>query len=434
MKNEGLWKEYIKNTSLSVFGIIGISLYILADTFFVAKGLGANGLAALNLAIPVYNFIHGSGLMLGMGGATKYTIFKSQKNAKNADIIFTNTMYLAFIFSVIFVLTGLFLSETLASSLGADQAVFAMTSTYIKVLLLFAPAFLLNDILLCFVRNDKNPSLSMYAMIGGSLSNIILDYIFIFPCKMGIFGAVFATGLAPIISVLIMAPHWTLKKKGFHFIKTSLLPQMVKINLSLGFPSLFEQLSSAIVIITFNAVILHLRGNVGVAAYGVVANLSLVVTAVYTGIAQGIQPMVSRSYGCGKIRTGRRVLHYAMASMLIVSCVLYLAICLFAGPIAGAFNSENNLQLQQIAAVGLRLYFTAIVFAGFNIIISMFLISTEKPFPAHIISLFRGLLVIVPVTLLLSALWGMTGVWLSFPITELFVAVLGGALYFRYKK
>lgn len=93
MNTTSCLKEFLKYTTLNVMGMLGISCYILADTFFISKGLGANGLAALNLAIPVYSFIHGCGLMLGMGGATKYSIYYSQKKMNNANIAFTNTIY-----------------------------------------------------------------------------------------------------------------------------------------------------------------------------------------------------------------------------------------------------------------------------------------------------------------------------------------------------
>lgn len=428
------FQEFIKYSTLNVLGMIGLSCYILADTFFISKGLGANGLTALNLAIPIYSFIHGSGLMLGMGSATKYSILKSQKEYHKTNIIFTNTIYLALIISSVFVLIGIFQSRTLTTAIGADTVVFGMTNTYLKVILLFAPFFIMNDVLICFVRNDGNPKLSMYAMLGGSISNVILDYIFIFPFKMGIFGAVFATGFAPIISMIILSPHWLKKKNEFHFIKSKLNLFMTKTTLSLGFPSLITEVSSGIVIIVFNTIILNLAGNVGVAAYGVIANLSLVVVAIYTGIAQGIQPLISKAFGYNDTKNVKRILHYALIMMFAISCIVYFVIFFFTDPISRIFNSENNLQLQEIATIGLKLYFIAALFVGFNVIISMFFTSTEKAIPAHIISLLRGLLLIIPIAFLFSSIWGITGAWLSFPATEIIVTILGLLLYFKFNK
>ena len=433
MKNKSQFKEFARYSTLNVLGMIGLSCYILADTFFVSRGLGENGLTALNLAIPVYSFIHGSGLMLGIGGATKYSIFKSNKENKNANTIFTNTLCLATVLSIGFVLIGIFLSKSLTTALGADSDVFKMTNTYLQFILIFAPAFIMNDVLICFVRNDNSPKLSMYAMLGGSLSNIILDYIFIFPLQLGIFGAVFATGLAPIISMLILSLHRIKRKNQFHFIKIKPSIKIARNTLSLGFPSLVTEVSSGIVIIVFNMIILNLIGNVGVAAYGIVANLSLVVVAVYTGIAQGIQPLISKSYGGNDIKSIKLIFKYAMITMSIISCIIYLIIFFLADPIAKIFNSENNLVLQSIATNGLKLYFMAVIFVGFNIILPMLFSSMEKAFLAQIISLLRGLVVIIPMAFILSALVGLTGVWLAFPITESLVSILGVILYLKLR-
>lgn len=422
-------RDFAHYTILSVLGTLGVSCYILADTFFVSKGLGANGLTALNLAIPVYNFIHGTGLMLGMGGATKFSVCKSQGRSEEVNRIYTHTIGLALVFSVIFVMTGIAFSNQLALFLGADEAVIDMTNVYLRWLLFFAPAFILNDVLLCFVRNDGSPQLSMTAMLIGSFSNIVLDYIFIFPMNMGIFGAVFATGLSPVISMIMMLPHWAGRKNTFHFIKTKIKKEIVMQELSLGFPSFVAQLSSGIVMITFNAIILKLEGNTGVAAYGVVANISLVIVAVYTGIAQGIQPLVSSFYGAGNNRQANTVLRYAMTTMLSVSVVVYLLIFVFAQPVTSVFNSENNMQLQQIAVSGLKLYFISTPFVGYNMILATFFTSVEKALPAHILTVLRGLVLIIPMAFFLSGVWKMTGVWLAYPVTEFLTAVPGFVIY-----
>ena len=423
--------EFARYTFLSVLGMIALSCYILADTFFVSRSLGTNGLAALNLAIPVYNFIHGTGLMLGMGGATRFSILKSRGESHAADVVYTNTLYFSALFSLLFMAAGLFLAAPLTALLGADEATFQMSCTYLNVLLLFSPAFILNDVFLCFVRNDGNPRLAMIATVVSSLSNVVLDYVFMFPFGMGIFGAVLATGLSPAIGVAIMAPHWMGTSKGFRLTKTGVQADAVKFTFALGFPSLLAQLSSGIVMIAFNTIILRLTGNTGVAAYGVVANISLVVTSIYTGIAQGVQPLISREYGRNHRTLQRQYLKFSLISMAALSAAVYAVIFFFADPIAGIFNSEGSFQLQQIAVTGLKLYFTSVVFVGYNTIISTYFTSVEQAVPAHIVSLLRGLILIIPMALILSSLWGMTGVWLAFPATELAVAAIG--LFFSAK-
>lgn len=431
MKEKNIFLEFFKYVSLNVLGMIGLSCYILADTYFVAKGLGSNGLAALNLAIPIYSFIHGSGLMLGIGGATRYSMKKSVGNIKEGNEIFSHTLVFAALFAVIFILSGILFSNKITILLGADGAIFEMCKTYLRVLLLFSPAFLLNEVIICFVRNDGEPGLAMMAMLVGSFSNIILDYIFIFELKMGIFGAVFATGFAPVISLFIMSSHFLKRRNQFCFEKGKIQGKITRNIFAGGFPSLVAEISSGIVMMIFNGIMLKLSGNTGVAAYGVIANISLVVLAIYTGIAQGIQPLVSRYYGKGEQEKNHKILKYAAGLIVILSVLIYAGIFTEADGIAAVFNSEGNAVLQKIAVLGLKIYFTACIFAGWNIVLSVYFTSSECAILAHVISLLRGFFIIIPMAFLLSEVWGIRGLWMAFPVTELIVAGIGMIFLFQ---
>ena len=249
-----------------------------------------------------------------MGGATKFAILKSQGAHRRANTVYTHTLVIAAAAAVVFMAAGLFGAPVLAALLGAKGEIAGMTATYLRVLLLFSPAFLLNDLFVCFVRNDGAPSLSMAATVVGSLANVVMDYIFIFPCGLGIFGAVLATGFSPVIGICIQAPHWAARRCGFRPQVSHPNPRLAGQLLGLGVPALLEQLSGAVVMITFNALILRLAGNTGVAAYGVVANLSLVVLSVYTGIAQG-QPAAGQP-GLGPGPRGGRAAGAALCAVL----------------------------------------------------------------------------------------------------------------------
>ena len=433
MQEKSCFGLFAKYASLNVLGMIALSCYILADTFFVSQALGANGLTALNLAIPVYSFINGSGLMIGMGGGTKYSIFKSQENKERADQIFTNGAAMTAVIAGIFFLLGIFAAGPLIRLLGADDTVYEMGKTYLRVILVFAPMFMTNNLLLCFIRNDGAPQLSMAAMIGGSLSNVVLDYVFMFPLKMGIFGAAFATGLAPVISIGILSPYLLRKKNQFHLKKCRILPGLILGIFSSGLPSLITEVSSGIVMIVFNSILLRISGNTGVAAYGIIANLSLVVISIYTGISQGIQPLASTYFGQGNRKNTAAVLRYALLTVAAVSLAVYAAVFFGADVIASVFNSEQNVLLQDIAVTGLRIYFTGCIFAGCNVVVSVFFTSTNTPLPAHIISLLRGFILIIPFAFLLSSLAGLPGVWAAFPVTEVLVC-LTGTVFLRRRK
>ena len=427
MKNKDL-ALFAKYTSLNVIGMIGMSVYILADTFFIANGVGANGLTALNLALPIFNIVNGTGLMLAMGGATKYNVCKSRGDSHGMDSAFVNTMYAAAFFSAVYMLCGALFSTQIASTLGANSEVLESTAIYLKVIMLFSPGFIFNNIAIAFVRNDGAPGLSTAAMTVGSLSNIVMDYIFIYPLALGIFGAVLATGFSPCISMLILSSHKIKGKNGFHFRRMAPSFKVIGNVAALGAPSLVTELSVGVVILVFNMIILRLAGNIGVAAYGVVSNMSLVVSSVYTGVAQGMQPLSSRAHGEGNFKAACKFFKYACVTAVLGSAVMYPLLAIFANPITSAFNSENNAILQQIAVQGLRLYYTAAPFLGFNVVLTVFLTSVENPRPAHVLSVLRGVAVIVPIAFALSAAFGMAGVWCSFPASEFICAVFGLSL------
>lgn len=426
------FKDYVKYATANVLGMIGLSCYILADTFFVSKAMGSQGLAALNIAIPVYNFFHGCGLMLGMGGATRYAILKAGGFQKEQNQIFTNTVISAAFISVLFFLIGIFLSAPLVRLLGANEAVFSMCRTYLKILLMFSPIFILNDIVICFVRNDGGPQLAMTAMLTGSFSNIILDYILIFVFDMGIKGAAIATGFSPLISLMVMSVFFIKRKNCFHFRYKKPYIRIVGRIISTGVSSLASELSSGIIMIVYNLIIIELEGNTGVAAYGIAANLSLVVTAVYTGIAQGIQPVISRNTGEGYHSASVSVLKYAAVTVCLVSCVVYSGILFGSDFIAGVFNSVKDHELQSMAQLVMKLYFTGCLFAGINIVSAAFFSASGKPAAANIISLLRGFVLIIPGAFVMSAIWGLKGLCLSFAAAELLTFLL--SLCFNAKK
>lgn len=425
-------KEFIVYTSLNVLSMIGLSCYILADTFFVAKRLGSDGLTALNIAIPVFNVIHGSGLMLGVGGAIRFNVRRSQGKNEEGDTAFTHSVVMALVLTAVYYIASIFFVAPISHWLGADADTAMMTQNYIRVLLFFSPAFMINNILQSYVRNDGNPQLAMAAMVSGSLSNILFDYIFMFIFNMDILGAAVATGFSPVVSMAVISPYIVKRKNNFRLIRCRFSPKLTNSILSGGLPSLVTEISSGAVIFVFNALILEMEGNIGVAAYGVIANLSLVVISIYTGIAQGIQPLASKYYAVGNNNL-RSILRYAVSAVSVLSVLIYIFVFFKADLIAALFNSEGKAQLGDIAVYGLRLYFLGCPFAGFNIVISSFFISADKPKPANAVSFLRGLVLIIPMSILLSVVGEITGLWLSFAITEAIVSAIGLFLL-RHKK
>lgn len=412
---------FIKYVSFNVLGMIGLSCYILADTFFVARGIGSDGLTALNIAIPIFNFVNGIGLMLGMGSATKYAILKAQNKNNEANIIFTNSLIYILIISILFIVISILFTSHIAYILGAKDNIHTMTNIYIKMILLFSPMFMLNNVLLGFVRNDNHPRLAMIAMLMGSLFNIIFDYIFIFPLNMGIFGAVLATVFSPVVSILILSTLFIKKKNSFFIVKPNIsFIKFFEVS-SIGVSFLVTEVSSGFVILAFNIIILNIAGNVGVAAYGITANIALVIIAIFTGMGQGVQPIININYN--NENNINKIYKYAVILSISISVFVYIITYLFANEITSVFNRDNIEELQKISVNGLRIYFTAFIFVGYNIITCVYFSAKDKAKQAFIISILRGFIFIMPSIFILSSVFNMTGVWLSFPAAEILTSI-----------
>ncbi len=413
-----------------VLGMIGISCYILADTFFVAKGTGSLGLAALNIAIPAYNLMNGLGLMVGVGGATHYSLCRAQGDAAEADRTFTHTLLLGLCIALLFVLTGTFGVVPLSRLLGANAETLDMTVIYLRLLLCFAPFFVTNNIMIAFVRNDGEPGRAMAGMIAGSLFNIVFDWVFIFPCGLGMFGAALATGASPLVSLLVLSGHLRRPSRGFHLRRERLRPRLLPRICAPGLSSLVSELASGITLLLINLVLLRIAGNTAVAAYGVIANLALVESAIFTGLSTGVQPLISRSAEADR----RRLLRWTVTTALVISALMYVLVFVFASPITAVFNSEHDPALAACAVPGLRIYFAGFLAACINIIAAAYFSAAGQASRGFIISLVRSIIAIPPVLFALSALLGVTGVWLTFPAVEALTCVLSLLFILRSPK
>lgn len=422
--------EFRRYAAPGVLGMIGISCYILADTFFVATGTGSLGLAALNIAIPAYNLMNGLGLMVGVGGATHYSLCRAQGDAAEADRTFTHTLLLGLCIALVFVLTGTFGVVPLSRLLGANAETLDMTAVYLRLLLCFAPFFVTNNIMIAFVRNDGEPGRAMAGMIAGSLFNIVFDWVFIFPCGLGMFGAALATGASPLVSLLVLSGHLRRPSRGFHLRRERLRPRLLPRICAPGLSSLVSELASGITLLLINLVLLRIAGNTAVAAYGVIANLALVESAIFTGLSTGVQPLISRSAEADR----RRLLRWTVTTALVISALMYVLVFVFASPITAVFNSEHDPALAACAIPGLRIYFAGFLAACINIIAAAYFSAAGQASRGFIISLVRSIIAIPPVLFALSALLGVTGVWLTFPAVEALACVLSLLFILRSPK
>ncbi len=415
-------KRFSKYVCQSVAGMIGISVYILADTFFISFYSGADGLAVLNMILPVFGMMYAIGSMIGIGSATRYGISKAK--GEESDHYFTQSVSWTLLFSIPFVLTGIFVPDKFLALLGADASLVELGKTYLRIILVVAPLFMCNYSVTAFARNDHATSTVMAGSLAGSAFNIVFDYIFIFPVGLGFSGAALATAFCPAVTILTCSTHYLSKKCEIGFKWKKLSVRHLISCCQLGVSAFVGEISSAVITFIFNMLILGLTGSTGVAAYGVVANLSLVGMSIMNGMAQGAQPLISESFGKGASNEVKKLLGWALKSVIAVEIVLVALVWIFTDPFIAVFNSENNQLLQEYAHTGLRLYFLGFLFAGVNIMLVAYFSATANARPAILGSLLRGVIAIGICAIILSRIFGMNGIWLSFLASEVITFII----------
>ena len=223
--------------------------------------------------------------------------------------------------------------------------------------MMFAPFFMWNHICNAFVRNDGAPSVAMAATLFSSLFNVVFDYVLMFPLGMGMRGAALATALSPVLGVAICCKHLLSKKSTVKFYWTKPSIKRLLTACQLGISAFVGEISSGVTTIVFNMIILKLAGNVGVAAYGVVANTYLVAAAVFNGVSQGSQPLLSDYYGKGQMTSVKKVIRLGVGTALVLAVLILVVVSVLAEPITAVFNNERNTALTAYAVTGLRLLF-----------------------------------------------------------------------------
>ena len=412
-----LTKQFFKYVSQNIFGLLGTSCYILADTYFIAQAAGTDGVTLLNLCLPIYNLIFAFGSMIGLGAATRYAILRAQGDAR-AQRYFSNAIFSVCILAVPFMLVGIFRPDGLLRLMGGDAEIVALGMNYARIFLMFTPFFMCNYVVASFVRNDGDPSLAMVATLSGSLFNVVFDYIFIFPMGLGLPGAALATAISPILSIAVCSAHFIKKSNTITFVRKAPSVRLLAQSCQLGISGFVGELSSGVTTTVFNFLLLRLAGNVAVAAYGVVANFALVATAIFNGVAQGAQPLVSQCYGKNEMAGARKLLLLGCGTALGLAALLYGVVFGYTDALTALFNSENSALMAEFAHSGMRIYFVGYFFAGCNIVAAGYLGAVNRPAEASITSLCRGMVAIVVCSLVLSALFGMNGVWAAFPVSE----------------
>lgn len=374
-----------------MLGLLFNSVYTIVDGVFIGNRLGREAMAAAAVAVPMLEILISMAIAVSSGAGVLISIRLSQNEEDTAHRLFQEALWLLGAAGLLIALLGNLWLKPLAKLLGATPEISGSAMAYLRYIVTFAPFQLLSFLLGGMARNDGRPKLAMTALMLGAVSNIVLDYVFMYPLNMGISGAALATALGPIFSVWILLPHFLLKKGALYFSHFRPCIRDIRHIFLYGFPPFIMEFSIGMVTFLYNfAIVYYGYGEEGLAAYLVIGYLILIILTLFLGLAEGLQPVFSYLFGAGdKIRT-RDMRRFSIGVFLVTGFVSYSAVILFSKAFYRIFTPED-LELVAFAYEKSRSYFCGFTLAGFNILMISFWQATSKAGKALVISLLRSL-------------------------------------------
>ncbi len=417
-KEKSLKKNFIQYVIPSVIAQWVFALYTMVDGMFVARGVGETALAAVNISLPFVNFLFAVSIMFAVGTSTIVSIAFGQKDQKTVNEAYTQNMMTIGIVSLLFIVVILLNANPIAKMLGATENTMNYVVTYISTVAAFSPCFIFSYYFEILIKADGKPKMATVMITLGAITNCILDYVFVFVIPWGVFGAAFATGLSQLVVTIGFAFYFFGKKSRFHFTKFTFSFKRLTRTMRLGLASGITDFSAGIMVFMFNHAILTFLNEGAIVSYTIVAYVNTLLVMSLTGVAQGMQPLVSYMYGRREIGNTKKLLKYGLKAQVLITLVIGLVGVIFTPAIVGIYISSENQALREYSVQVFRTFSVSFLLVGFNVVVSGWLTAVEKPLPSMIISLGRGLVFILLGLWIATTLWGGAGIWWVPTISE----------------
>ncbi|SHK54774.1 MATE family efflux transporter [Desulforamulus aeronauticus] len=416
-------KLFVSYLIPSVLGMLLMSVNIVVDGIFIGRGVGADGLAGVNIAVPAFSIFLSISLWIGFGGATLYSIALGRNEWKQAQEIFSQAITFAFMLISLITVICVWKMEELALLFGANDVIMPYVMDYLSILLTFGLVYVLENILSVFVRNDGNPTLSMSALIVTAILNVLFNYLFIFRFGWGVKGSAEATVLSAGIGFLVLLSHFFKRGSNLKFIPFRFRFTIIRQILTIGFPSFIAEISLAVVTIGFNLAFMRSIGETGVAAYAIVNYIHSVMLLVFLGMGAALQPISSFHFGARLFGRLNQSLRLTVQTALI-SGLFAVAIGFVGAEFMVSLFDVQSQQLFKLTVNGLGLFFFTYLFLGYNLVYAEYFQSVGQIKKSLMIILCQGMLFVIPLLWILSHWFGLKGIWLALPTAQAITAIL----------
>ena len=416
----------IKQAVPASIGILVMSLNVLVDTIFVGQWIGSVAIAAINVVLPVSFFVAALGMSIGIGGSSILSRALGQKNQDKALQTFGNQITLTFVLITTLVGFCLYYTDSIVTAFGGRGLIFEPAKIYYTVLLwgvLFLGFSMMGNNV---IRAEGQPKFAMWAMLIPSVSNLVLDVVFIKFLNMGMFGAALATTASYFLCFayilwFFLSKHSALKINWIHF---GLKLPIVKEISSLGFVTLSRQAIVSVTYLLMNTILFDLGGEDSVTAYAIVGRMLMFALFPIFGITQGFLPIAGYNYGALHYDRVKETIYTALKYASILATVIFVLLMAFPDAITRMFT-DNQAVLEQTPSA-MRWVFAATPIIAIKLIGAAYFQAVGKATPALLLTLSRQGFFFIPLVLILPIYLGTTGVWMAFPISDVLSTLLTG--------
>lgn len=421
----------IKQSIPASIGILIMSINMIVDTIFVGQWIGVLAIAAITVVLPIGFLISSVGMSIGIGGSSLISLALGAKKTDKAKRIFGNQIYLTTVSSIFLVTVCIIFQKSVLQFFGANGNIFDPATTYFQSIIIGVPflayAMMGNPI----IRALGKPNYAMIALILPAVVNIILDLIFIKFLDLGIYGAGLASAISYAACGLFILGYLQSKKSdlkiSLSYIKFE--KSIVTEISSLGSITLVRQGAVSILTILLNYLLFYYGNETSVAIFGIINRLMMFIFFPIFGLVQGFLPIAGYNFGAGLHARVKSVLHHAITISTIICSLLFMGIYFFNYELTAIFTDDNELLNVTPSAILITLFATPLV--GFQLIGAAYFQAVGKAKPALILTLLRQVIFLIPLTIILPMYFGLNGIWISFPISDLLASLI---TYFYVKK
>ena len=410
-------KKFLSYAIPSALAMFISSLYSVIDGIFVGQGVGDLALAAVNVVIPLTIMLFGMATMFAVGGGALISKNFGSKDVETANLMFHQVFKFLLIISFIISITCVIFAGPIVKGLGATPDLYDLAKTYLRFYSLFCIPNIIGIALNSFIRNDGNPKLAMIATLSGAITNIVLDYLFIFPLQLGLLGAAMATGLGQVVTVSIILIHFIRRQGRLRFGNVKLNFNIIKEFSSIGFPSFFAEAAFSIIIYLTNIALVKTVGEIGITTYSIINYLTTPIYLLLLGLAFGAQPLISYHFGAKEQEPMMKYYRLTNKTNYLIN-FLFIAICFFFGrPIISIFTQDPTII--DMAYVGLNIVNAAFIIIGLNLNTTIYYQAIETPKYSNFLCACRSVIFLPIVLFILTNLFGLHGIWAALMVSEL---------------